>query len=222
MRSILVDWLVDVCLNFKLHSITLFHCISLIDRFLDKNYISKCRLQLLGVSCLLISCKFHEIYPPSLKDFVRISDMAYSEKDILNLESSILLLLNFNLTIPTSLCFLEYFQIILQLPPKALTFCKYMLETIQLDISLQTYLSSEIAAGAIILVTKIFHLENCRTNFKKYNTISENVSRSCAKDIYQIMRKAEQSNLTATKRKFGSVEHFEVSKYKIEKSERKS
>jgi G2/mitotic-specific cyclin-B, other len=35
MRAILVDWLVDVHLKFKLVPETLFMCINLIDRFLD-------------------------------------------------------------------------------------------------------------------------------------------------------------------------------------------
>jgi cyclin B len=36
MRAILIDWLIDVHLKFKLVEETLFLCINLIDRFLEK------------------------------------------------------------------------------------------------------------------------------------------------------------------------------------------
>ncbi len=37
MRGILIDWLVDVHLKFKLLPETLFLCVNLIDRYLEKN-----------------------------------------------------------------------------------------------------------------------------------------------------------------------------------------
>jgi cyclin B len=36
-----------------------------------------------GVSALLIACKYEEIYPPELKDFVFITDRAYTKEDVL-------------------------------------------------------------------------------------------------------------------------------------------
>ncbi|XP_020212850.1 putative cyclin-A3-1 isoform X2 [Cajanus cajan] len=55
MRSILVDWLVDVAQEYKLLSETLHLSVSYIDRFLSLNRVNKSRLQLLGVSSMLIA-----------------------------------------------------------------------------------------------------------------------------------------------------------------------
>lgn len=55
MRSILVDWLVEVAEEYKLVSDTLYLTISYIDRFLSFNAINRQRLQLLGVSSMLIA-----------------------------------------------------------------------------------------------------------------------------------------------------------------------
>ena len=55
MRGILVDWLVEVAEEYKLLSDTLYLTVSYIDRFLSKNAISRQRLQLLGVSSMLIA-----------------------------------------------------------------------------------------------------------------------------------------------------------------------
>ena len=55
MRGILVDWLVEVAEEYKLLSDTLYLSISYIDRFLSANVLNKQRLQLLGVSSMLVA-----------------------------------------------------------------------------------------------------------------------------------------------------------------------
>ncbi|WVZ17985.1 hypothetical protein V8G54_005307 [Vigna mungo] len=55
MRTILVDWLVEVAEEYNLHSDTLHLSVSYIDRFLSVNPVNKSRLQLLGVSAMLIA-----------------------------------------------------------------------------------------------------------------------------------------------------------------------
>lgn len=55
MRGILVDWLVEVAEEYKLLSDTLHLAVSYIDRFLSLNRISRIKLQLLGVSAMLIA-----------------------------------------------------------------------------------------------------------------------------------------------------------------------
>lgn len=50
-----MDWLVEVAEEYKLVSDTLHLTISYIDRFLSFNAINRQRLQLLGVSSMLIA-----------------------------------------------------------------------------------------------------------------------------------------------------------------------
>ena len=83
MRAILIDWLVEVHLKFKLLQETLFLTINIIDRFLERVTLSKSKLQLLGVTALFIASKYEEIYPPELKDFIYITDRAYSKEELL-------------------------------------------------------------------------------------------------------------------------------------------
>lgn len=66
MRSILVDWLVDVHVKFDLSPETLYLTINIIDRFLSLKTIPRRELQLLGVSALLIASKYEEIWPPQV------------------------------------------------------------------------------------------------------------------------------------------------------------
>lgn len=55
MRGVLVDWLVEVAEEYKLVSDTLYLCVLYIDRFLSLNDLSRQKLQLLGVSSMLIA-----------------------------------------------------------------------------------------------------------------------------------------------------------------------
>ena len=82
MRSILVDWLVEVHLKFKLVPETLYLTVNLIDRYLEREEVSRPKLQLVGVTSLLISSKYEEIYPPELRDLVYICDRAYTRNDV--------------------------------------------------------------------------------------------------------------------------------------------
>jgi cyclin B len=58
MRSILVDWLVEVQENFELNHETLYLAVKLVDTFLSVQKIPKENLQLVGAASLFISCKF--------------------------------------------------------------------------------------------------------------------------------------------------------------------
>lgn len=55
MRGVLVDWLVEVAEEYKLLSDTLYLAVSYIDRFLSLKTVNKQKLQLLGVTSMLIA-----------------------------------------------------------------------------------------------------------------------------------------------------------------------
>lgn len=86
MRAILVDWIIEVHLKFKLLPETLFITVSLIDRYLEQVQIKRTNLQLVGVTAMLIASKYEEIYAPEVKDFVYITDNAYTKDEILQME----------------------------------------------------------------------------------------------------------------------------------------
>ena len=60
MRSILVDWLVDVSVHFEVMGETLHFAINFIDRTLSGFVVEKSKLQLVGVACMKIADVFNE------------------------------------------------------------------------------------------------------------------------------------------------------------------
>lgn len=55
MRTILVDWLVEVCEEYRLQSETLRLAVSYIDRFLSTMSVVRAKLQLVGTAAMFIA-----------------------------------------------------------------------------------------------------------------------------------------------------------------------
>jgi cyclin A len=109
MRSILVDWLVDVTLKFKLHPETFFLNVNIIDRYLSRHQAQRSRLQLIGITGCLIASKHEQIWPPEVRDCVYIAANTYTAQEILECEREIASALHFRFTVPTCypiLCYL--------------------------------------------------------------------------------------------------------------------
>lgn len=110
MRSILLNWLVDVHLKYKLLPQTLFIAVDILDRYLEKRPVQRGKLQLLGITSLWIAAKFEEVYQvPKISNLVFICNEAYSRADILEMEGNVLLALNFELLEIHSLSYLQLF-----------------------------------------------------------------------------------------------------------------
>ena len=58
MRSILVDWLVEVQENFELFHETLYLAVKVVDRYLERKEVKKEYLQLVGATAMLVASKF--------------------------------------------------------------------------------------------------------------------------------------------------------------------
>lgn len=58
MRSLLVDWMVEVQESFELNHETLYLAVKLVDLYLTKVTVGKETLQLLGAASLFIASKF--------------------------------------------------------------------------------------------------------------------------------------------------------------------
>ena len=92
-RAFLIEWIIDVHRKFRLLPETLYVTVFLIDRFLSMKQIKKSQLHILGVTALLISTKYEEIYPPELKDLLTVSENKFTKKEVLEMERQILITL---------------------------------------------------------------------------------------------------------------------------------
>ncbi|XP_038695641.1 cyclin-A2-2-like isoform X2 [Tripterygium wilfordii] len=156
MRGILIDWLVEVSEEYKLVPDTLYLTVNLIDRFLSRKYIEKQRLQILGVTCMLIASKYEEICAPRVEEFCFITDNTYTRGEVLKMESQLLNLLHFQLSVPTTKTFLRRFiqaaQSSYKVPCMEMEFlANYLAELTLLEYNFLKYLPSIVAASAVFL-----------------------------------------------------------------------
>ena len=75
--------------------------------YLQVQPVSKSKLQLVGVTSMLIAAKYEEMYPPEIGDFVYITDNAYTKAQIRSMECHILRRLDFSLGKPLCIHFLR-------------------------------------------------------------------------------------------------------------------
>ena len=109
MRTILVDWLVEVADEFGLSPQTLFAAVNHTDRFLSTMSVRRTKLQLIGITSILLASKYEEVYPPRMVDFYTIADRAYRMDQILKMEHVILRELRFDMGCVTVASFLDRF-----------------------------------------------------------------------------------------------------------------
>ncbi|KAL3621101.1 hypothetical protein CASFOL_036013 [Castilleja foliolosa] len=103
MRSKLVNWLFEVADDYKLVSDTLYLTVNYIDRYLSAHKLVRNKLQLLGVSCMLVASKYEEISP------LHINDFCFTKDEVVDMERDVLKLLNFEMGYPTTKTFLRIF-----------------------------------------------------------------------------------------------------------------
>jgi len=216
MRAILVDWLVEIHNKFKLLPETLYLTVNLLDRFLEKVQVTKQNLQLVGITSMLIASKYQEIYPPEVRDFVHVSDKAYTREEILEMEGNMLRTLQFNLTVPTSWIFLERFSRLTNLDKKSSFFSQYIIELALCDYIMLKYSPSVIAWAAIQLTGKVFRKRGADDIVSKHAKQDENNIKICCQELLLMLKGTEKSSLKASKKKFNSVQYLEVSKTQID------
>lgn len=156
MRGILVDWLVEVSEEYKLVPDTLYLTVYLIDWFLSENYIERQRLQLLGITCMLIASKYEEICAPRVEEFCFITDNTYAKEEVVKMETQVLKYFGFQVFAPTAKTFLRRFlraaQASYKSPSLELEFlANYLAELTLVEYDFLNILPSTIAASAVFL-----------------------------------------------------------------------
>ena len=216
MRSILIDWIIDVHHKFGFTDETLFMTVLIIDRYATIRQISRTKLQLLGITAFMIACKHEEIDLPKIEDFLYITDNAYTKEEMIKMENDILGGLNFSLLYPSPIKFFEYLSVNFNFSKKLHFMGKYLMETFLIDIKYIKYKPSVISCACAYIVMKFFKLGDYQESYnKKFYMLNENEDlplghgvKDCAQDICILVDNIDNSNYLACLKKY-SKEEFE-------------
>ena len=223
MRSILIDWLIDVGKKFNLREETFYHAIYIIDNYLSKKIIKRKSFQLLGITSLLIASKFNEIYLRKTEDYSFITNLAYNIEEIKLMEKDITKTLSFNFLIPTCLSFYEIISLKLGFSHdiNKFNFGQFLMQTFLIDFRSLFFSYSNIACAACYIVMKFYKMKNYKSiyNSKFFSVKNDNLYdkdackiKECAKVICDAINEIIHSNFKSTIKKFSKNEFYELIK----------
>jgi cyclin B len=218
MRSILVDWLIDVHFKFGFTDETLFMTVSIIDRYLSVEQITRTNFQLLGITALMIACKHEEIDLPKIDDFIYITDNAYKKNEVIKMEFDVLSKLNFAFLYPSPIKFFEYLSFNFNFEKKQHMMGKYLMESFLLDVKNTKYKPSIISCACAYIVMKFFKMKNYQETYNKKffvldetkEKFSEHNIKECAKDICLLVDNINKTNYQACVKKYSKPEQENV------------
>ena len=219
MRSILIDWLIDVHFKFGFTDETIFMTVLTIDRYLSVKQITRNKLQLLGITALMIACKHEEIDVPKIDDFIYITDNAYVRDEVYIMENDVLSTLNFSLLYPSPIKFYEYLSLHFNFDKTKHMMGKYLMESFLLDTKINKYKPATISCACTYVVMKFFKMENYHEAYHKKFFLSDETKeitldyniKECAKDICLFVDNVNKTNYQACQKKYSKPEQEKVS-----------
>ncbi|XP_020101934.1 G2/mitotic-specific cyclin S13-7-like isoform X2 [Ananas comosus] len=207
MRSILADWIIEVHHRFELMPETLYLTFCIIDRYLSIETVTKGELQLVGVSAMLIACKYEEIWAPEVNDFICISDRAYTREQILGMEKGILNKLEWNLTVPTCYVFLVRFLKASACDKEMEHMVFFFAELGLMQYSMIMYCPSMVAASAVYAARCTLRKSPLWTETLKHHTgFSEQQLLDAAQILVKFHSVAHESKLRVVYKKYSNEE----------------
>ncbi|KAL8167208.1 hypothetical protein V2J09_008707 [Rumex salicifolius] len=220
MRSILIDWLVEVSEEYRLVPDTLYLTVNYVDRYLSGNSMNRQRLQLLGVACMMIAAKFEEICAPQVEEYCYITDNTYFKEEVLQMESAVLSFLKFEMTAPTVKCFLRRFvraaQACSEASPMHLEcLSNYIAELSLLEYHMLQYAPSVIAASSIFLAKYILSPSKRPWNstLQHYTLYQPSQLQDCVQALHKLfLNNGHSSSLPAVREKYSHHKYKYVAK----------
>ena len=213
-RSLVVDWLVDVSMQYKLSDDSLFLAVNIMDRYIGERKIQTKDFQLVGCGALLIASKFEEIYPPEVRDFCYIMDNAFTGSNLLRMEYEILKTLNFDVLCVSPLVFLKRFHNVSQGAYKSLVLAQFVLEISLLEIKSLNYPPSLLASSSLYISRKLVQCsdELWTEDLEFYTGYSVDDMEDCIVLLYRILTCVPNVSLAASRKKYSDKKYLGVSK----------
>ncbi|KAG6763238.1 hypothetical protein POTOM_033778 [Populus tomentosa] len=205
MRAILIDWLIEVHYKFELMDETLFLAINLIDRFLERCTVVRKKLQLVGVTAMLLACKYEEVSVPLVEDFVLISDNAYTRIEVLDMEKLMVNTLQFKMSVPTPYMFMKRFLKAALSDKKLELLSFFIIEVCLVEYEMLRFPPSLLAAAAIYTAQcSLYQFKQWSKTSEWHTSYTEDQLLECSRMMVSFHQKAGYGKLTGVHRKYST------------------
>ncbi|EDW83806.1 uncharacterized protein Dwil_GK13804 [Drosophila willistoni] len=212
MRSLLIDWLVDVNEQYEMNTETLYLTVSYIDRFLSLAAVGISNLQLVGIAAMSIASKLEEIYAPDVASFVAITDNTYTKRQMIQMEKIMLNVLNFDLCTSTACAFVNTYSVMSQSSERLTYLTLFLCELTLIDGKTYLhFLPSLISAAALALARHILGMEIWTSQLKEITSYCLDDLRTLILHLCETHKLAKQtSKLSAIKEKYYTSKYQKV------------
>lgn len=210
MRSILVDWLVEVTEEYKLQTETLYLAVSCIDRFLSSMSVERGKLQLVGTAALFIACKYEEIHPPDASEFAFITDNAYSKRQVLRMERLLLKVLDFNISVPSSYLFVYKFSEMMASDENTKFLAMYLNELFMMSSGFLQFSPSRVGAASLALARLTLGHPGWPDDMVAMTGYTKDDLSNCLLSVHQSRVEAENCPQRAIQGKYKSLKYNKV------------
>jgi len=224
MRSVLIDWMVEVHQQFSLLQETLYLSVAILDRYMQDaaENVTRKKIQLAGVTAMFIAAKYEEMFSPEIGDFVYITDNAYSESQIRQQEIEMIKILDFNLERPLPLHFLRRYSKVANVDLTIHNLAKYIMELTVVEYKFCHVLPSKIAAAALAISMLAFEHDQGKSLHQIWNATLEHFTcysltamaeliQSLAGHLLTVSRASDSARLMAVRRKYLDKRFLRVS-----------
>jgi cyclin B len=161
-----------------------------------------------GVTAMLLAAKYEEIWAPEVRDFVYISDKAYTRKQILDTEKDMLAALGYNLSLPTSYQFLARLlkAANVHYHKELALFVAYSAELCLVEYSMLRYSYSELAAGIMYVAMRAFNKPDPYPhNLMRHAHFGKDSVLHISKEVVRLVASAkDKANLQAVVKKYST------------------
>lgn len=220
MREVLIDWLVEVIEEYKLCKRTLQLAVNYVDRYLSRLSVHRSKLQLVGLSAVLIAGKYEEVYPPNVEDLCYIADNTYDTQQIVSCERDMLQILDFRMTATCPQDFIKMYGSLLSFDNKSIYMASYIVEFILQETLYITIRPSLLAVVAMFLTMHILPVNRVAGETQGW---PDTLAQVCVYNLSEVLRDAEKVHGKITKKrklkavaeKYSLHKYLQVSKFSI-------
>ena len=162
--------------------------------------------------------QYEEIWAPEVRDFVYISDKAYTREQILAMEKLMLNTLKFSLTLPTPYNFQARFlkAANMQADKQVTMLSGYLLELSLVDSGMLKHSYTIVAAAAAFVAMEAFgRADSFPKAMARHAGYTKEAILPCAAALVALMKKAPTATLTAVHKKYSHVKFMEIAKTEV-------
>ena len=214
-RNLLIDALCRFHYKLGLMTNTFYRFIGIFDRYLAKENIPKSKLKLYGCAAFLIATKIEDIYPAQSTDLIKLSDRAFTQRELFAAEIQVINAIGFETTFGTPLFYLTQFMRIEDETKENLLLARYVLETMQSYDQCFGMPASKMAAIAVLMTRFLKKKPLWPSAFADYTKYSLADLTPIAKLVRAMLAEEDREETKFMRRKYGCETFLAVARIPI-------